>query len=112
MRRAIVTTAACLAAVALPATAATALECVNVAKPTGAGAFTVTDIRMAGNSGQAVLPGAFTYVPELGADIYVHGPEDKDFAALLEAEYGIDVVGNGFGGLPHAATPHYIHVDD
>lgn len=109
MRRVTVVAAAFIAAFMLSTTAAVALECTNVNKPAGAGSFTVEDIRFAGSSRQAVLPGAFTYVPELQADIYVHGPADKDFAALLEDEFGIDVVGNGFGGLPHAATPHYIH---
>ncbi len=111
MRRITIVATTVATAVVLPASAAMALQCSNANKPAGAGTFDPADMRFAGQSGQAVLSGGFVFVPELGEEVFVHGPADQEFADFLQGSLGIDIVGNGFGSLPHQAAPHYHHHD-
>ena len=62
------------------ASPADALWCGVATKPAGKGAITEADMKPAGNSGRAVIPGGF--ITEGGVDYFLHGPEKVGFQNL------------------------------
>jgi hypothetical protein len=88
------------AALLVPAGPAFAIHCKVADKPLGAGSTTPDDWKIAGESGQVVIPGAFvnigTVFPgEPNEDVFVRG---RDFKEIGEEELG--TAGRSFGSLP------------
>lgn len=102
MRRRITLVAATVAALVLPATAASALHCPHPHKPAGAGAVDPFNPSEAGNSGKHVYRGGFIDGSAFGSehDIFLHGPDKSFGAAELEGFLGVDLAGEGYGSLP------------
>lgn len=95
---------------AMSAAPALALHCSNAEKPLGAGAITLSDVKVAGNSGQLVLPGGFVSADEVGSDhdVFLHGPDKTSVPFLEEFVLEGDTVGQSLGTLPEN-SPHLSH---
>jgi hypothetical protein len=87
----------------LPAAPALAIHCAVADKPPGAGTASPSEWKVAGSTGDVVIPGAFVNLSEIfpGApnqDVFVRGPEAKEIG-----EEEIGTVGRSFGSLPQEA---------
>jgi hypothetical protein len=80
MRRTLVVALAFVFMFGLMAGPAFAFHCYVEDKPNGAGAVTFADLKVAGNSGKLVAPGAFisTEVTGLDHDLFIRGKPAED----------------------------------